>query len=160
MQLKLMQVTACNFGEYLTGVRWTLGPDWWADNLDNDDLCVNVFSEEENLELVRGWAERAIREASQGEYQVMGWEDDVTPKLARVTYSLEVYTTDGRIRRISPDFHAARAAITSLGERGVLSFRQSETDENGNATTRETHIPAGTITTLERTITLVPVLQL
>lgn len=159
MPLKLMQVAACNFGEYLTGVRWTLGPDWWMDNLGNEFLFTGIFSEEENLELVRGWAERAVTQASQGEYMVTGWEDDVTPKLTHVTYSLEIYTTDGRVKRISPNFHAARAAITSLGEQDVLSFSQSETDEDGNATTHETHIPARAITVLERTITLVPVLQ-
>lgn len=119
IRLMLTEVTLVDPDNGELGMRWTLGPTWYANHKDEPTIGVAYYQESDNdgrfendPEPLRIWAARMIARTT--DYRVIGW-DGQAPRLEQEHHLLEIWTTAGISTTYEVSRANARGAIDRLG---------------------------------------------
>lgn len=141
------------------GARWTLGPEWYEANCDeeicpyfrNDDvIVVRLVTEgsreyeeisEESIERLHVWAESTL--ALTSDYRIVGWKDDSVPQLHQIDNTLEIELASGAtyyVANTSSEEAQAKLRLL-LDPHAIMIFKgEPRVTQHGYAT-MDKHIP-------------------
>lgn len=141
-----------------TGIRWTLGPDWYDHHQDDEEIIPYYDDDNWSSELnsgvatepIKTWATEMINLTTN--YRVTGWAG-LTPTLEQENHTLEIWTTSD-VCSYPVDGTKVRLMLSRLGHFGdVIVIPRPELPET------MAHIPVRAITTVNHSITRVPVVN-
>lgn len=167
IRLELDEVALIGIHESETGTRWTLGPTWYEDHQDDEELLPYYDNGDRDTELaptsalmdeVKTWATRMIAQTT--DYRVIGWNGTV-PDLERDDHVLEFWLMVAGQPAANSATCRASYHVTGVEARSIIRCLGNPDDiiviTRHDPPTVATYIPVRGVATANHMINRVPV---
>lgn len=144
--------------------RWTLGPEWYQDNVENEDIlpyCSDVdddLTSDGSVKAAQVWAAAILRRTSN--YRIVGWLDDVTPQLTHCQHTLTINTMNPTVSHTITGDNVHRGLLSTLQNADqIMVLRGHATHGHDETQVQQTitYIPVRSITSVQHVMETRPI---